>query len=66
MDFWTVMLITLLGGDLDGTQLALPFTSIEHCEASTDDIAAALGYDLSMICVESDTPSGSIRPKARP
>jgi hypothetical protein len=66
MDFWTVMLITILGGDLDGTQLALPFTSIEHCEGATTQIAEALGQDLSMLCAESDTPSGSIRPKARP
>lgn len=66
MEYWTVMLITILGGDLDGAQTGLPFTSMAECEAATTQISATLSYDHNLGCVQTDTPSGSIRPERNP
>jgi hypothetical protein len=66
MEYWTVMLITVLSGHLDGAQVAIPFETAEQCNAATQEIGAVLPYDFSMECRVSDTPSGSIRPMQRP
>lgn len=66
MTYWTVMVITILSGYMEGAQVAIPYPSKTQCEAATVGISATLPYDHNMICIASDTPSGSIRPTPRP
>jgi len=66
MTYWTIMWITVLGGYLDGTVLAVPYETLEQCEAALQPISNTLPYDHNMLCEETPTPSASIRPKRRP
>ena len=66
MTTWTVMVITVLSGYLDGAQIAIPYPSMAECEAAISGVSATLPYDHNMICVEIGPPSGSIRPQPRP
>lgn len=66
MEYWTIMTVTILSGLLDGAQFAIPFPSMAECEAAAAQISATLSYDHNMGCVQTDTPSGSIRPMPRP
>jgi hypothetical protein len=66
MIYWHVLFITILGGDLDGTQSYLIYPSYEACFAAHQIVTNTLPYDHKAECVASETPSGSIRPKRRP
>lgn len=66
MTYWTVMIITVLSGYLEGAQIAIPYPSMAECDAATVAVSATLSYDHSMACIDSGRPSGSIRPKVRP
>ncbi len=65
MDYWTLMVITILSGDLDGSQTSIPFPSMEACNEATQEIGAVLPYDFSMACLETQTASGSVKPVGR-
>lgn len=66
MTYWTIMWITALGGVIDGNVTALVYPSLETCEAALSAVGDTLPYDHNMLCEETTTLSGSIRPKRRP
>ena len=66
MEFWTVLWITVLGTQVDGSTSGLLYPSLAQCEAATTIISATLTYDHSMECEETVTLSSSIRPMPRP
>ena len=66
MTYWTIMWITALGGVIDGNVTALVYPSLETCEAALSAVGDTLPYDHNMLCEETATLSGSIRPKRRP
>jgi hypothetical protein len=68
MEFWTVLWISVLGGQLDGSTSGLLYPSLEACEAAIPAVVGTIGeaYDFSVICEETVTLSASIRPMPRP
>lgn len=66
MTYWTILWITILGGTLEGTVYGIPYPTEQACAAATRPVSDSLGYDHSMKCEATPTPSGSIRPKRRP
>lgn len=66
MTYWTIMIITILSGSMEGAQFGIPYPSMDDCEKATTSISLTLSYDHNMICEDSGLPSGSIRPKVRP
>ena len=42
MTYWTIMWITVLSGYLDGTVLAVPYETLEQCEAALQPISNTL------------------------
>lgn len=66
MTYWTIMWITALGGVIDGNVTALVYPSLETCEAALSAVGDTLPYDHNMLCEETTTLSGSIRPQRRP
>lgn len=66
MEYWTVMLITILGGPMDTAQTGLLYPSEKSCRAAVNQVTGTLSYDYRVDCVVSDTPSASPRPRARP
>lgn len=66
MTYWTVMIITVLGGYMDGAGAAIPYPSPAACEAARSTVSSTLAYDHNIECHVSEVPSGSIRPKQRP
>lgn len=66
MTYWTIMWITALGGMIDGNVTALVYPSLGTCEAALSAVGDTLPYDHNMLCEETTTPSGSIRPQPNP
>lgn len=67
MTYWAIMWITVLSGPLDGSTSGLLYTSLAKCEAvMSGTVTATLDYDYSVVCEETGTLSGSIRPQPRP
>lgn len=66
MEYVTVLWITVLGTQVDGSTSGLLYPSIAECEAATTIISATLPYDHTMECEETVTLSASIRPMPRP
>lgn len=68
MTYWTIMIITILSGPLEGSQMFLPYPSIDACWDATNLVSESIdsAYDHSMDCKQTSTASGSIRPKTRP
>lgn len=66
MTYWTVMWITMLGGVYDGQGSFIVYPSLETCEAALSAVGDTLPYDHNLLCEETTTLSGSIRPKRRP
>ena len=64
--YWTLMLVTILNGPMDGTQTGLLYASMAECNAARNVVGSTLPYDYSIDCLTTDTPSKSPRPKARP
>ena len=54
---WTVMVITILSGPMDGSQMNLLYKSEADCLAATSIISKTLhdSYDHSLDCVVSET-----------
>lgn len=69
MTYWTVMWITMLGGPYnpaDGPVSAIIYPSLETCEAALSAVGDTLPYDHNLLCEETTTLSGSIRPQPNP
>lgn len=66
MTYWTVLIITILSGDLDGAKVMIPYPTMSDCDAATVAVSTTLPYDHNMTCWTSEMPSGSIRPMKRP
>jgi uncharacterized protein YgiB involved in biofilm formation len=62
------MLITILSGPVEGQKMNLLYKTIADCQKATAVVSHTFAgaYDHKLECVESDTPSGSIRPRTRP
>lgn len=66
MTYWTVMLITVLSGYLDGAQIYIPYPTWDDCEKAVPAVTATLPYDFSVVCKQSSTVSTSMRPRKSP
>lgn len=66
MIYWTIMLITALDGPMANTQMSVLYTSYSDCLEAALVVNLTLKYEADFRCIQSDTASGSIRPKARP
>ena len=68
MTYWTILLITILSGPMEGSQSTILYFSEDDCLNATRAVSDTIGtaYDHKLECMESDTPSGSIRPEPRP
>lgn len=67
MTYWTILLITFVGGPLDGVTSFLLYPSYEECFAAHQIVGDTLPYDHTLECEETSTPSASVlRPQARP
>lgn len=66
MEYWTFLVITL-AAPFDGYVSTLPYPSQPTCQAAMEVVPATLPMEVAMVqCIESDTPSKSIRPQRRP
>ena len=67
MQTWTLLLITALGGPLDGERTGtVTYPSMGACLAAHQTVSDGLGYDHKIACQPTTTVSSSIRPKQRP
>lgn len=68
MTYWTILLITILSGPMEGSQSTILYFSEEDCSNATRIVSDSINgaYDHKLECMVSDTPSGSIRPESRP
>jgi hypothetical protein len=63
---WTIMAILPFDGPFAGNLTGLVYPSLEACAEAKFAVGATLGYDYRMLCVETNTPSASMRPVPRP
>lgn len=56
MTYWTIMVITILSGPMNGAQMNLLFNSPDTCEAARSAVSEVLAdsYDHNLECVVSD------------
>jgi len=66
MDFWTIMLITILSGPLEDTQMGLVYPSEQACYEAVNQVTDTLPYDYKVECEVSVSVSSTIRPRPRP
>lgn len=66
MEFWTIMIITILSGPLEETQMGLIYPSEQACREAVNQVTDTLSYDYKVECEVTDSLSTSIRPKSRP
>lgn len=68
MTYWTILLITILSGPMEGSQSIILYFSEDDCLNATRTVSDSINgaYDHKLECMVSDTPSGSIRPEPRP
>jgi hypothetical protein len=66
MSYWTVLWITVLSGPLDGADTGLIYPDYVSCVSAHKAITDTLPYDYTARCEQTETPSGSIRPRKRP
>lgn len=66
MEYWTVLIVTILGGPMDGIQTGMIYPSEVSCREAVNQVTETLPYDYRVDCVVSDTPSSSISPRQRP
>ena len=66
MTFWTALVITILGGPLDGEVAYLVYPGHATCMAAHRTVSATLPYDHQIRCEETTLASSSITPKPRP
>ncbi len=63
---WTIMAILPFDGPFANQLTGLVYPSLEACAEAKFEVGATLGYDYRMLCVETNTPSASMRPVPRP
>jgi hypothetical protein len=67
MTYWTILWITVVGGQIPGAKSYLLYPSLEECRAAVLTVTSTLPYDYTVRCEETDTPSGApVRPKKNP
>ncbi len=66
MTYWTIMMITILSGPLEETQMGLIYPSEQACLEAVNQVTDTLPYDYKVKCEVTDSVSSTIRPKARP
>ena len=66
MTYWTLLWITMVGGQFNGETTFIAYPSMQACEAATSAVGSALPYDYNLRCAETGVASSSMRPKARP
>lgn len=66
MEYWTVLIITVLGGYMDGAGAAIPYPTEAACVTALTTVSNTLPYDHNIRCHVSEVPSASIRPQPRP
>ena len=68
MTYWTVLLITILSGPMEGSQSAILYASEADCLAASRTVSDSFNaaYDHKLTCMVTGTVSKSIRPKRRP
>lgn len=66
MEYWTILWVTILSGQLDGTVYGIPYDTEAACVEASRVVSDTFPYDHSMNCETSPIPSTSIRPKRRP
>lgn len=66
-DFWTLMVITILGGPMDGTITGLAYPNEQSCIKNINQVTDTLTYDYKVECLVTQVPATPpIRPKRRP
>lgn len=63
---WTIMAVLPFDGPFADNLTGLVYPSMEACAEAKFAVGATLGYDYRMLCVETNTPSDSMRPLPRP
>jgi hypothetical protein len=66
MDYFTLLIITVLSGPLEGSTAGLIYDNLAECEAAINTVTDTLTYDYKVKCEETDLPSASIRPIGNP
>jgi len=66
MNFWTILVVTFIGGPMNGESMGLLYPSESACNTAHRAVSAGLGYDHSIKCEATMAMSSSIRPKRRP
>lgn len=66
MSYWTMMVITILSGPLDGIKTGILYPSEASCLQSIKAVTETLEYDYGVTCEVSMVPSDSIKPRRRP
>lgn len=56
MMYWTLLVITILSGPLDGQMTYLVYEGKDACNAARRTVSDTLHYDHKIDCIESDTP----------
>ena len=67
-EIWTILIITMLSGPVEGGQSLLLYPSAEACRKATHTVGDSLAgaYDFKMECRSTSMIRVSLRPKARP
>lgn len=66
MTYWTMMVITILSGPLDGIQTGILYPSEASCLQSVRAVTETLDYDYRVTCEVSMVLSDSIKPRRKP
>lgn len=68
MEYWTVLWLTVLSGQIEGSTSGLLYPSLEACEAAIPAVTGTVdgAYDYNVICEETTTMSRTVRPMPRP
>lgn len=69
MTYWTILLVTYLSGDFRGEASPLPIPDAAKCSAAiepTFELLTSEAQQVMVQCVETQVPSGSIRPRKNP
>ena len=68
MTYWTILLITILSGPMEGSQSTILYFSEEDCSNATRTVSDSINgaYDHKLECMATDTLSASTKPEPRP
>lgn len=66
MTVWTILVITILSGPMEGAVQALLYRTKAECEAATRAVGGTFSYDYKMECRETEVLTDTPRPKRNP